>query len=254
MIIDKILQAVTKENKAEKRSSPLRMSSSGKCARAIAYQLHGFPANPLPPRSIMVFRLGHTIEAEVKALIAKYCSDLDISYPAEAITYAIGDVLIEGHVDGLIGADTILEVKSINSMRFKMLDRMGIPDDYKKQANSYMKATGRTKTLFIFYCKDTSHLKEMTFHYDPDLMLEIYNRFLSVIASTKDHLPDREYQPLKSGQLPWQCRYCSYNQHCWPQAQLNFDKNNKPQLIIKEQNKDTGFLDVGNASPEFWKE
>lgn len=232
-IVGSILSGITQERKEEAYRSPLRMSASGKCARAIAYQYHNFPAEPLSSRALMVFRLGHTIESEVKALIAKYCGHLNITYPTDTITLNVEGTEIQGHVDGLIDDDTVLEVKSINGMRFKMLDREGIPSDYTKQATSYMKALGRRKTLFVFYCKDTSHLREMLFEYDPNYMAEIYNRFASVIRSQKDNLPNREYGPLKSGQLPWQCSYCSFTAHCWPDYELRFDKNNKPQWVKK---------------------
>jgi len=233
MIIDQILQGIVNERKDETHRSPLRMSNSGKCAKAIAYQYHGFPSEPLPPRSLMVFRLGHTIESEVKELIKKYCSNLNITYPTATISYEVHGKLIEGHVDGFIDDDGILEVKSINGMRFKMLDREGIPADYVDQAISYMKATGRKYVLFLFYCKDTSHLKEMFFHYQPEIFKEIEARFSSVIKSTKDNLPAREYEPLKSGQLPWNCSYCSFTAICWPDYELKFDKNNKPQWVKK---------------------
>lgn len=233
-IVSQILNGIASEEKEERRS-PLRMSSSGKCARAIAYQYHKFEASELSPRAMMVFRLGHTIEAEVKALIAKYC-DLPITYPTETIKYTVDGVDIDGHVDGLIGDDMVLEVKSINGMRFKNLDREGIPEDYRKQACSYMKALNRTKTLFVFYCKDTSHLREMIFEYDPLMFEEIYSRFSSVIQSTKENLPAREYGPLKSGFLGWRCSYCSFWKHCYEGAVLTFDKNNKPQIKVKDEN------------------
>ncbi len=232
-IVGSILSGITQERDSQEKWSPLRMSNSGKCARAIAYQYHNFPAEPLSSRALMVFRLGHTIESEVKALIAKYCGHLNITYPKDTIMFEVCGKKIGGHVDGLIDSDGVLEVKSINGMRFKFLDREGIPQDYRKQANSYMKATGRKYTLFVFYCKDTSHLREIVFNYDPEMDKEIQARFLSVISSTPYSLPPREYIPLKSGQLPWQCSYCSYNQHCWPDYELKFSKDNKPQYVKK---------------------
>lgn len=233
MIIEYILSGISKEEESRERTSPLRMSSSGKCARAVAYQLHGYEAEALNSRANMVFRLGHTIESEVKALIEKYCSHLKITYPKDTITYEVDGKTIVGHIDGLVNNDTVLEVKSINGMRFKMLDREGIPSDYKAQACSYMKALNVKKALFIFYCKDTSHLKEMEYEFDPFLWEKIYNRFSSVVQSTKENLPEREYLPNK-GKLLWNCSYCSYNKHCYPEAKLEFDKNNKPQYLIKE--------------------
>lgn len=234
MIVENILSGITQEEKEKVRTSPLRMSSSGKCARQVAYQLHGFESEPLPSRSIMVFRLGNTIETEVRALIEKYCPDLDVTFPNETISIEIDGVTVTGHVDGLIGSDTILEVKSINGRRFASLGREGIPEDYQAQATAYMKALNRNKTLFIFYCKDTSHLKEMFFYYDEERWEEIEENFVSVIRSTKDSLPERKFAP-KNGKLVWQCSYCSFNKHCYPQAQLTFDPKNKPQLLIQQK-------------------
>lgn len=234
-IVSSILSGITNERDSQEKWSPLRMSNSGKCARAIAYQYHDYPSEPLSARSLMVFRLGNTIESEVKALIAKYCSHLDITYPTHTLKIGIEGNEITGHVDGFISDDTILEVKSINGMRFKSLDREGIPEDYIAQAQAYMGASGRSKTLFIFYCKDTSHLREITLNYDEKYLMGVVDNFKSVIVSTPKNLPDRKYTPLKSGQLPWQCSYCSFTSYCWPDYQLKFDKNNKPQWVKKER-------------------
>lgn len=233
MICEKILQGITNEREDQKEYSPIRMSSSGKCQRAIAYGHHGFKSEPLPARAIMVFRLGDTVETEIKALIEKYCKDISITYPKETVSFDVNGYQVPGHVDGLIGDDTVLEIKSINGMRFKFLDREGIPEEYKAQACAYMHALKRKKTLFIFYCKDTSHLKEMWFEYDSNLLNKIKQRFSNVLSSTKDELPDREYGPNEKGRLPWQCSYCSYNQHCWPEAETKFDKQNKTSMWVE---------------------
>jgi len=115
-----------------------------------------------------------------------------------------------------------------------MLDRVGLSEDYQKQVTSYMKASGRKKTLFIFYCKDTSHFKEIEFHYQPEIFEDINFRFSKVINSTKERLPNREYAPLKSGALPWQCNYCAYTKLCWPDYELKFSKDNKPQYVKRK--------------------
>ena len=57
-----------KEEKREWSSSVIRASSAGKCARAMAYQFHKFPLIPLSSRNRLVFRLGDTIEAELREL------------------------------------------------------------------------------------------------------------------------------------------------------------------------------------------
>lgn len=234
MIVNKILEGITNERREKSDYSPIRMSSAGKCQRAIAYQLHGFEGEPLPSRSIMVFRLGDTIEKELKSLIQKYYPD-QIEYPEEPCKVIVAGKEIHGHIDGMIkNPKTILEIKSINTMAFKRLGTE-VSYDYQCQAVCYMKAHGLTKTLFIFYNKDTSHLQEIEVNYSEDTWNQIVQRFTNVIKSTKDNLPSKEYGPDDKGKLDWHCSYCSFNKTCWPEAKLQFDKNNKPQMIITKE-------------------
>jgi hypothetical protein len=71
---------------------------------------------------------------------------------------------------------------------------------------------------------------------------EVENRFLSVIKSTPDNLPDREFRENEKGALPWQCSYCSFVGHCYPDYSLSFDKDNKPILT---KNKFKTFINKG---------
>lgn len=235
MLVEQILYLIEKEEKSKTKSSPLRMSASGHCTRQIAYAYHGFEAEPLAPRAIMVFRLGDKIETEIKDLLIKYPPEnYEITTSNDEISFEIDGHKILGHVDGIIKSpiQAILEIKSVNTLRFKSLDREGIPSDYIYQATAYMKATGLDKTLFIFYNKDTSHMKELELAYDPSIWKVIEDRFRRVINSNKDNLPDQDYGPSSLGKLPWQCSYCSFNKHCWPNADLTFDKQGKPGLFI----------------------
>lgn len=239
MLIEYIQEGIKEEEKEKRKSqsSPLRMSASGKCARQIGYQLYGFESEPLPPRSIMVFRLGDTIEAELKALLVKYLPPhIEVELLNEEISVDIDGVKILGHTDGIIKQpiQAVLEMKSINTMRYKSLSREGIPFDYQMQATAYMKALGLKKTLFMFYNKDTSHVMEIEMSFDESFWQQIVKRFQSVIHSTKENLPPREYHPDGLGKLTWHCSYCSYNKHCYPEAELMFDKQGRPSMWINK--------------------
>jgi len=234
MIVDKILEGVTKEEEGRQRGNPIRMSSAGKCQRAIAYQLYEFKAEPMSGRALMVFRLGDTVEAEIKSLINKYCHDLKVEYPKDDFKIEIDGHEVTGHIDGLITHpdSQILEVKSTNGNKFKMLEKTGIPYDYKCQTTCYMRALGLKKTTFIFYNKDTSHILEIPYHFEEEIWGQVQIRFSNIFKSTKEKLPEREYGPDAKGKLPWQCSYCSYNKHCWPDAVVVFERN-KPNLYRK---------------------
>lgn len=236
MLIESLLENIKKEEKDREWMNPLRMSSAGNCQRKIAYQVHGYTPKPLTPRARMVFRLGDIIEAELKSLFEKYKIDkqFDITYPKEAYYFAIDDTVILGHVDGIIGSPKkmILEIKSINDRGYKQLKTEGVSYGYKCQANAYMHAKKIYTTLFIFYNKNTSHVQEIEVVYDPKLYEEIKNRFKLVITSTKDKLPDREYGPLDTGYLPYNCSYCPFVDHCWPKAEFTVTKTGYPLYKI----------------------
>jgi len=235
MITDKILEGIKKEEEGRQRTSPVRMSSAGKCARAIAYQLHGYKAEELPPRALMVFRLGDTVESEIKALIAKYKPDnYLIEYPTDPIEVTINGVKIQGHVDGHIKLPTeaILEIKSISDMGFKLLEREGVSYEYRCQAVMYQKAMNIPRTVFIFYNKNTSKMLQITYEYEEKIWQDCVKRWTDVTNSTKTALPEREYVPNEKGKLDWHCMYCGWNKTCWPDQELKFSKAGKPEIYV----------------------
>lgn len=236
MLTDKLLININFEEKSREWANPLRLSSAGKCARALTYQLHNFEARPLSARARMVFRLGDTIEAEIKKLLIKYPPEgIELIMPEEqeVVSITIGETEIKGHIDGRT-KNYLIEIKSINGLGFKRILKGDIGYSYECQATAYMKGLGLQHTLFIFYNKDTSHIAEVKYNFDDKIWNEVIARFTSVIQSTKEKLPEREYQPLKTGNLPWQCSYCAYVNHCWPEHKVTFDDNDKPQLIVAQ--------------------
>lgn len=238
MLIDQILTGIEAEENGRQWGNPLRMSSAGKCQRSIAYQLHGFEPKPLRARARMVFRLGDTVEAEIKALIQKYPpKGFEIEYPEAPIEIEIAGRVITGHVDGLILKPKlmILEIKSINTRGFSMLASKGISYGYQCQATLYMKALGYEKTLFIFYNKDTSHLTEIPYEFDDEMYEYIVERFTNVIGSGKESLPDREYEPNEKGVLGFQCNYCAFVDKCWSEAKLKIDSYGRPKYVIEKK-------------------
>lgn len=234
MIIDNIIAKIDEEQKTAEKKSPIRASSSGYCARKLGYQMWEYPSDPIPARRIMTFRLGDIIEAEVKSLIAKYLpAEYVIEYPQEKCSLVIAGTEINGHVDGVIKApvSAILEVKSINTAAFKRLDTEGIDYSYRCQTVFYQKAMDIPRTVFIYYDKNTSHLKQITYEYEESIWQDVKKRWEIVLASTKDNLPEREYQANAKGVLPWQCSYCQYCSLCW-KSETTFSKSGKPILTV----------------------
>lgn len=229
MIIESILQHFTKEEKDRDWSKGLRGSSAGKCARAIAYQIHGYEAEPLSARARMVFRMGDLVEQDL--VNACLSSGVDLVNQQEEVSLIIDGVEIKGHIDGQIGS-TIIDFKSTNTFRFRECKKGTVDDSYKAQMHFYMKAKGLKNALIVYYDKNTSQVCECPVDWDDAIWNQVEQRFKAVINSTKESLPGREYKLTSKGTLPWQCSYCAYNKHCWPNQETSL-VNGKPVTTVK---------------------
>lgn len=245
MLVDKILKHFNAEEKDRQFANPIRMSNAGKCARAMAYQLHGFQGEPLNARARMVFRLGDLVEQDLVDACAK-CANL-VNHQ-EKVSVTIAGKEIHGHIDAELPAendrpDMTVDFKSISEYGFKRAEKGEVDHAYICQAHCYMKAKNQKQFLFVYYCKNTSHLAEVVVHWDDAIWEEIVNRFTSVFNSTKENLPAKEFGPIvktdKKGKttekLDWRCSYCAYARICWPDYELTFDGNGKPSLTKREE-------------------
>lgn len=250
MLIESIREHYDKTEKEREWSNPLRCSSSGKCVRALAYQLFGYTPEPLNFRARMVFRLGDLIESDLvdacmqcypnfkagKEYIKYVGGDLYKAYEQFEVTLKVAGLDITGHLDGYIEKDgkpdVLVDFKSMAKFGFDRAEKGEVDEGYLAQAHCYMKAMGCTKFLFVCYCKDTSALCEVPIKWSDAEWKKVENRFKKLAKATKDELPEREHGVTDKGTLPWQCSYCNFNKHCWPEAKLEFTKHGKPVFRI----------------------
>jgi hypothetical protein len=204
----------------------LRLSSSGKCQRAIAYSLH----YPIPAstghRGVSVLLLGHVLHDLERGLIKKVAP---LHSEEMRVELDVGEgYRVPGHIDGVVDTAEgpfIIDIKTANTKSFNDMARNGPRDDYVAQLNAYMEATGIKQAFLWLYNKDTSHRMVLPVAYDEEVVKRVKTRFLNALKSTPDSLPEREYGPQEeirnkkpTGRLylPWQCSYCAFVQMCWP--------------------------------------
>lgn len=202
----------------EQRPSTLRLSSIGKCMRQQSYKLLGFEENgqEIGARAKMVFLMGDLTElAVVQLALAAGCSITDYGMNQE--TVEIDGV--EGHPDGIINGDTLLEVKSMSSFSFANFQDQEIDESYRYQINAYMDALKLEQCCIVGLNKDAGVLHEWIIKKDPAIVSDIVRRIGSLRAVTKDSLPERPYEPNAKGFLPWQCLYCGFWKTCRPDAE-----------------------------------
>ncbi len=241
MLTDIILANIDKEIASEEAGNPIRLSNSGKCARQLAYKMHGFPTSPLPSRTKLNFAYGHRVED----LLVEYCEkygNISVNDRQLEVKLLILGKEILGHIDGTAMLKTansesefykkrLLEFKSYSAIGFNLTESVGIDYGYLCQANIYMYLLGLDECLFVYLNKNIGDIGEKLIKYDASLTEEIKQRWVKVLSSSPSLLPDREHEPTKKGCLVWQCSYCNCKDNCW-KTTMKIEKG-KPVFYVE---------------------
>ena len=207
------------------RSNDLRLSSIGKCPRQQAYKMLGFEENgkEIDARARMVFYMGDAVELAVLGLVRAIGGTIT-GYGHHQAEIEIDGV--KGHPDafyeesGPNGVERyLIEIKSMNSYAFGEFEENKLDEGYRYQINAYLESTGLEKCIVIALNKDAGVLAEMIVTKDPKIVADIKQRIKDIRSATKEDLPYRPYAPNEKGWLPWNCLYCGFWGHCWPNAQ-----------------------------------
>ena len=210
----------------EERRGGISMSSCGRCPRQQAYRYHEFESKgrEIDARAKMVFFMGDLTEAAVTSLAL--CAGCDLRHTGKeqsTLKMDLGEgVEATGHPDGVlvdeIGEQYLFECKSMSSFSFRDFEKGEIDWAYQCQIQAYMDALDIRACVYVALNKDAGVLKELVIPFDPDIASDATQRMKQVAESKRGSLPDREFTPDDKGFLPWNCGYCSYWCHCYPQA------------------------------------
>ena len=198
----------------------LRMSSVGKCVRQLCYTYHGEPKNgkEIDSRAKLIFWAGDLTELTIVGLAkAAGCTVAGTGLNQITLSMKIGNLVINGHPDGLVIHDRelyLLEVKSMSSFSYARFEKGEIDDSYIMQVNMYMHELGVKKCIFVAQNKDNGLLGEMVINYDEAIYQVGVDKLHSIVGSNeKDPLP-RPHKPDAKGFYSWKCAYCSYFNTC----------------------------------------
>jgi len=270
MIVNELWDAMKKEEKQRIWSNPVRLSGTGKCPQAIAFQLLGFEKEPLEPRVKLLFRVGDHTEAEVKALMERYLEgktwakfhfgDKTVVNDGEEsrVLYKqipvclnvpryqlpgeeeLPPIPVWGHVDGIAWKSWeepyLVEIKSSNDWSFERFAKGELDESYMWQIQAYMQASGLKKALVIFMKKSTSHLAEMIV--DRNEQYDAVSRWQGILSC--DHstvqpqlLTFAERKKAGGVKIGYPCSYCDYKKHCFVNMETTFDAKGKPVHIAE---------------------
>lgn len=247
-----------------------RASAAPQCVRKRWYRNHGFKGEELQPRMSLVFMLGDLVEHAMKYLIKqanvgpdKLYKEVDFGekvgeFPAQGRAFDIyrqeglsikidGSDDVSGHPDGwgLRNSDSkweVIEVKSSADIGYDRFARGETPD-YIKQVHAIMmssraKELGADSARFFYWNKNTSHICDRLYQYNPAIAYEVAQEYKVAAGS---EIPNRPYsgvyemfrtKPTGRTILPWQCSYCDLVTECQTEFKRVIEKG-KP-IYVKE--------------------
>lgn len=195
----------------------LRLSSAGKCARALAYDHLGFETSgkEIDVRGRMVFFFGDMIENAITCL-AKLAG-VDITHTGKdqlSVSMDVNGTKIEGHPDGVVNGNVLFECKSMTSYSFSDFEKGIVNETYLYQINAYMFCLGFTKCVLVGVNKESGVIHELILEIDQKKVDFVRQNLKVVLESTKEKLPDRAFKASDKGLYPWNCAYCSHYKTC----------------------------------------
>lgn len=216
----------------------LRLSSAGKCARALAFDLAGFPRPAFTPEAERRMELGHAFEALV---IARLVTD---GYEVTRQQSLVGLEGVPGHIDGLIAGPSmplrLLEIKSMGASSWRDWTANGIQRArapylraYYSQVQAYMEGL-RSDGLEVNACHfvvafrddDSADPTATDFevqtelvHYDALEVSRVRDRLRRAQAGGHGEAL-REYTLDESGFLAPACKWCDHRELCWGALQV----------------------------------
>lgn len=257
-----------------------RASSATYCPKRRWYQKQGFEPTPLTPRKLINFLIGDLGEKTMQYFIiaglvgeGKLYSEVNFGkeigsftiqgkkigvYEQEDLEAEIEGIRVTAHGDGFgkrnsDGKWELIECKTAANWGFKNFQTDG-ELDYIKQVHTVMLTTkakelGVTECRFFFLKKETGHLWDRLYKFDPEVEKEIRKELLiangekepatpyKLIAEMTGRKPNKVPTGRKIAEFP--CSYCGYLEKCQGKFTLEWKEdqwgNLKPLQVFGEK-------------------
>jgi len=224
-----------------------RMSSAGKCPRALCAGRLGYEAEPAPPWLEMAANEGNWHEDRIKNQLRE--EGFEVFDEQLEISLEYDKFILLGHIDGKVleGMEEqysigtlLLEVKSMSQYQFDRWMKQGFDGfyDYAAQLTCYMKATGLDKALYI--------VKNRSSGYESRIVIQKPPARLDDIIAKLDNIEDwidkniepgvrEELYPAEFNPNSLECKRCDYKQYCAPDIEelLAVDELNLNNAVSK---------------------
>lgn len=194
------------DRQKDKEQTRFYITDAGRCPRAIFFKFKKVPREEMEARVLRMFDHGDYIHKLILNTLFSLgiVRSAEISIPPQEI--------ISGRADAIISLDNeiyVLDIKSMNSMIFKSLEKP--KEDNLNQLQLYLHFFKIPKGILLYINKDTQELKEYLVDYNPtiaqNLLIELKNLKKKIDSNI---IPQRI--------LGWpndrQCQYCQFREVC----------------------------------------
>lgn len=195
----------------------LGLSQCGhECPKYLWLKNHGFKEPSPDGRVLRLFELGNSVEEIVVADLLK--TGYIVTDQQEPVEFNWGDSVLTGHTDGRIeglevsGKVHLLEIKSCNDKRFKLLQKQGYcewSEMYKFQIMAYMLGLNLDRCLVVVYNKNTSELYTERIELDKQWTIDKLEYVFGVI--TRGTPPDG----ICHSATFWKSKFCGFRNICF---------------------------------------
>jgi len=193
-----------------------RMSSAGKCPRALSAELLGCECEPKPPWLEKTAEEGNWHEKRIKdELIAQGYQVFDEQLELDIST---DKIQLTGHIDGKVcnpNKETLLlEIKSMSQFQFDKWMRTGFDGfpEYLAQIACYFEATQLPECLYIVKNRNSGYIDKRVIKPTECYIDVIINRLTEVAES----VAKGELSPAEFNSDSIECRRCGYKLLCIP--------------------------------------
>jgi len=201
-----------------------RMSSAGKCPRALSAEQLGYQATPAPSWLEQAAEEGNWHEARIKSQLRK--EGLEVFGEQLEVKLEYDNFILLGHIDGKVlegieehysAGSLLLEIKSMSQYQFDRWAKLGFNGfpNYAAQLTCYMAATGLNQALYIVKNRSSGYEQRQTITEYPTFLDDIVNKLEEVTACVQS--PDKKLATAEFNPNSLECKRCDYKQLCAPE-------------------------------------
>jgi len=231
----------------ENQKPTYRMSSAGRCPRALSAQRLGYEPAPEPKFLAQAAEEGKWHEQRIVDELR--ADDIAVTAQQMEVTLEYPSFILVGHIDGIINDHSdeaqLLEIKSMSQFEFDrwMKGNFKVFRQYAVQLTCYMEATELNRALYIVKNRSSGYEDRKTIEGTPVPMDEVSQTLTGVEASVANKaLIDATFDPQDI-----ECRRCLYQHLCITVPEFTELDETMLNLAVDTWRKGKALADEGKA-------